>query len=106
MLLETYRIHREKWIVEFLFPFLLKWNEWFAAHRMEADGALCWGSDPYEPRFGNLWESNGVNERFGADASRFSKDGVHPLPEGAQYIGEIFRERVIPWIAKNEEARA
>ncbi len=66
MLLETYRIHREKWIVEFLFPFLLKWNEWFAAHRMEADGALCWGSDPYEPRFGNLWESNGVNERFGA----------------------------------------
>ena len=47
-----------------------------------------------------------LNERFGADASRFSKDGVHPLPEGAQYIGEIFRERVIPGIAKNEEARA
>ena len=53
-----------------------------------------------------LSETSPSLQRFGADASRFSKDGVHPLPEGAQYIGEIFRERVIPWIAKNEEARA
>lgn len=66
MLLETYRLHREKWIVEFLYPFLLKWNEWFAEHRMEADGALCWGSDPVTPVFGNIWETDGVNGRFGA----------------------------------------
>ena len=44
-----------------------------------------------------------LNEHFAADAPHFSKDGVHPLPEGTQYIGEIFRELVVPWIAKNEE---
>lgn len=66
MLREVYRIHRDKWLVEFLYPMLLQWNIWFAAYRMEEDGALCWGSNPIEPRYGNLWEYNGVNDRFGA----------------------------------------
>ena len=66
MLVEIYRLHGEKWIVEALYPALLRWNEWFAAHRMEDSGALCWGSDPVTPRFGNRWEVDGVNDRFGA----------------------------------------
>ena len=66
MLREVYRIHKDKWLVEFLYPMLLQWNVWFAAYRMEEDGALCWGSDPFEPKYGNLWEYNGVDDRFGA----------------------------------------
>lgn len=66
MLVEVYRLHGEKWIVEALYPALLQWNEWFAAHRMEDSGALCWGSDPVTPVFGNRWEVDGVCDRFGA----------------------------------------
>lgn len=66
MLVEVYRLHGEKWIVEALYPALLQWNEWFAAHRMEDSGALCWGSDPVTPVLGNRWEVDGVCDRFGA----------------------------------------
>ncbi len=66
MLLEVYRIHREKWIVEDMFDDLLNWNRWFAENRMNASGALCWGSDPIPVRYGNRWETDGVHGRFGA----------------------------------------
>ncbi len=66
MLLETYRLYREKWLVEFLYPYLLRWNVWFSCFRQEEDGGLCWGSDPVTPVFGNKWEYDGVNDTFGA----------------------------------------
>ena len=66
MLLETYRIHQEKWIVEELYEGLLRWNLWFAEHRMNPSGALCWGSDNIPVLYGNRWEKEGVHDRFGA----------------------------------------
>ena len=66
MLLETYRIHREKWIVEDMYPALLAWNLWFAGHRMNDSGALCWGSERIPVLYGNRWETDGVNSTFGA----------------------------------------
>ena len=66
MLLETYRIFKEKWIVEDMFDDLLRWNQWFAAHRMNPSGALCWGSEEIPVLFGNRWERDGVHDRYGA----------------------------------------
>jgi len=63
---ELYRQFREKWIVEYLYDDLLTWNRWFANNRMIANGQLCWGSTPFKPRAGKRWETDGVNERFGA----------------------------------------
>ena len=66
MLLEVYEKYGDKWIVEMMFPALVRWNTWFVEHRMTAEGTFCWGSDPAEVKFGNEWELNGVNERYGA----------------------------------------
>ncbi len=66
MLLETYRIFREKWIVEDMFDGLLEWNRWFFAHRANPSGALCWGSEMIPVLYGNLCETLGVHDRFGA----------------------------------------
>ncbi|MCR5250064.1 MAG: hypothetical protein K6E50_05605 [Lachnospiraceae bacterium] len=66
MLLKTYRVYREKWIVEDMFDELLRWNRWFCEHRMNASGALCWGSDPIPVLYGNRWESEGVHDTYGA----------------------------------------
>jgi hypothetical protein len=66
MLLETYRHFKEKWIVEEMYDGLLKWNRWFAEHRMNESGALCWGSERISVLFGNRWETDGVNDTFGA----------------------------------------
>lgn len=66
MLLETYRILGEKWIVEDMYTDLLKWNRWFAEHRMNPDGALCWGSEKIPVLYGNRWETEGVHATYGA----------------------------------------
>ena len=66
MLLETYRIHRDKWIVMEMYEKLLRWNLWFAEHRMNPSGALCWGSEKIPVLYGNRWEKEGVHDRFGA----------------------------------------
>lgn len=66
MLLETYRIHQDKWFVSELYDSLLRWNEWFAKHRMNSSGALCWGSEEIPVLYGNRWEQKGVHDRFGA----------------------------------------
>lgn len=92
MLREIYRIHKDRWLVEFLYPMLLQWNVWFAAYRMEADGALCWGSDPVEPKYGNLWEYNGVNDRFGA-ALESGLDNS-PMYDGIPFDKETHRLRL------------
>jgi len=66
MLLETYRRFKEKWIVEEMYDGLLQWNVWFAEHRMNTTGALCWGSEEIPVLYGNRWESEGVHDTFGA----------------------------------------
>jgi len=66
MLLETYRIHGEKWIVEDMYPDLLRWNRWFAENRMNSSGALCWGSNEIPVLYGNRWETEGVHDTYGA----------------------------------------
>lgn len=66
MLLETYRILGEKWIVEDMYVDLLKWNGWFAEHRMNKSGALCWGSEEIPVLYGNRWETEGVHATYGA----------------------------------------
>lgn len=68
MLVEVYRKFREKWIVEEMYPLLLKWNTWFLEHRSAESGALCWGSDPIPVVRGNMWEyeDSGVNGSHGA----------------------------------------
>lgn len=64
--LTIYRRYRETWFLEMLYDDLLAWNRWFAAHRTLPDGTLTWGSDPYQPVTGNVWETEGVNDRYGA----------------------------------------
>ncbi|MDR1566480.1 MAG: hypothetical protein LBS48_04250 [Treponema sp.] len=63
---EIFRIYREKWLVEYLFDDLLAWNRWFAENRLLPNGQLCWGSNPYTPRAGKHWETEGVNDTLGA----------------------------------------
>ena len=66
MLLETYRIYREKWIVADMYDDLLRWNRWFAENRMNPSGALCWGSNEIPVLYGNRWETEGVHATYGA----------------------------------------
>ncbi len=63
---EIYRKYRDKEFVRELFEPLLRWNRWFADHRMLDNGWLCWGSDPYEPRAGKYWELHDTNCTRGA----------------------------------------
>lgn len=66
MLLETYRVLGETWIIEEMYDDLLRWNRWFAEHRMNPSGALCWGSEEIPVLYGNRWESEGVHATYGA----------------------------------------
>ncbi len=66
MLLEIYRKYREPWLLEFLYDALFIWNTWFWEHRRNEEyGGFCWGSDPYEGKRGNYWETAGVNDTYG-----------------------------------------
>ncbi len=63
---ELYVKYRDRWLIEELFDDLLTWNRWFFAHRHAGGGMMAYGSDPFEPFTGNIWELNGVNDTFGA----------------------------------------
>lgn len=62
---DLFRRFGDRWLLEEVFDDLLTWNRWWYTHRRNGDGLYSWGSNPYEPRVGNGWETNGVNERFG-----------------------------------------
>ncbi len=62
---EIYRKYREKWLLEEVFDDLYQWNRWFAENRQVEPGLMGWGSDPYSPKYGNYWETAGVNDTFG-----------------------------------------
>ncbi|NLF42927.1 MAG: hypothetical protein GX587_09545 [Bacteroidales bacterium] len=66
MALAVYRITNDLWPLNHLYSDLLEWNTWFYNHRMHPSGALGWGSNPFESVYGNKWEVDGVNNRFGA----------------------------------------
>ena len=65
-LLEVYKKWKEKWIVDYLFDAMVRWNDWWFEHRQIEPGLFAWGSDPYTPLVGHYSESDGVNDRFGA----------------------------------------
>lgn len=48
---ELYRKYQEKWLLEYVFEDLMKWNRWWEQNR-DNNGLLCWGSNkvlpPYE----------------------------------------------------------
>jgi putative isomerase len=62
---ELYRKFKDKWLLEELFEDLYQWNTWFYNNRQIEEGMLCWGSNAYRPLYGNQWESDGVNNRYG-----------------------------------------
>jgi putative isomerase len=57
----------DTWFLKEVFDGLLEWNRWWHNHR-QCDGFLCWGSDPYKPVTGAMFELDisGVNNRQGA----------------------------------------
>ena len=55
MVREIYLRHPERWFLEQTFDRLLTWNRWWDEHR-NAEGYLCWGSDPYDPLYGDQRE--------------------------------------------------
>lgn len=63
---EIYRVSRERWFLEEVYPGLLRWNRWWWQARRNNGDLLSWGSTPYEPVYDAYWEKTGVNERFGA----------------------------------------
>lgn len=59
---------REKWILELVYDDLLEWNKWWYQNRRH-NGLLCYGSTPYEPVIGFIYETGkneAVNGWFGA----------------------------------------
>lgn len=40
-----YERYGDKWLLEYLYPRLLRWNQWWMQER-ECEGLLCWGSTP------------------------------------------------------------
>ncbi len=64
---ELFKRFGDTWFLEEVFDNLLEWNRWWHNHR-QCDGLLCWGSDPYEPVTGAMFELDlgGVNNRQGA----------------------------------------
>lgn len=62
---EIYRRYPQRWFLERVYPNLLRWNKWWWENRQK-DALLAWGSTPYGRVTGCIWETLGVNERFGA----------------------------------------
>lgn len=45
---ELYRKYKEKWLLQYVFDDLLKWNRWWPQNR-DDKGMLCWGSNKVLP---------------------------------------------------------
>lgn len=45
---ELYQKFQDKWLLEYVYDDLLKWNRWWPKNR-DNKGLLCWGSSPVEP---------------------------------------------------------
>lgn len=60
-----YQKYKETWFLELVYDNLLSWNRWWDRNRKH-DELLCWGSNPYEKITYRWWETDGVNQRYGA----------------------------------------
>lgn len=45
---ELYKKFKDKWLLEYVFEDLMKWNTWWPKNR-DDKGLLCWGSNPVAP---------------------------------------------------------
>lgn len=54
--LDIYERWQELWFVEETYEKLSQWNSWFFENRLNPDGTLSWGSDPYPVTLGYGWE--------------------------------------------------
>jgi len=79
---ELYRKYKEKWLLEYVFDDLLKWNRWWPDNRND-NGYLCWGSNkvlpPYKGDFAaNSWQGaayeSGLDNSPMYDSVPFNKD--------------------------------
>ena len=77
---------RDDWFVTEIFPALLKWNEWFAAHRTLPDGTMAWGSEKYAPRLGRYFE---VRDTGNLQGAKFESG----LDNSPMYDGAAFDEK-------------
>lgn len=78
--LGLYERYRDRWFLEQCFPALLRWNEWWPAHR-DIKGYLAWGSDGGNPP-GNADDSSrgtraGAILESGLDNSPMYDDTVY-----------------------------
>ncbi|TAH09010.1 MAG: hypothetical protein EAZ13_01495 [Sphingobacteriia bacterium] len=74
---ELYRKYKEKWVLDYVFEDLLKWNRWWPKNR-DDNGMLCWGSNKVLPPLvgdfaANAWQ--GAAYESGLDNSPMF-DGV------------------------------
>jgi putative isomerase len=66
VVLDLYRKFGDAWLLDELFEDLFIWNTWFFENRQIRDGFLAWGTNPYEGITGSYWETEGVNNQYGA----------------------------------------
>ncbi len=65
MVRELYRRFGERWLLEEVYPDLLRWNRFWHERRNDR-GLLCWGSEPYEPVLDAHFELAHINALQGA----------------------------------------
>lgn len=92
MLLQAYRVLGEKWLIEEMFDGLLRWNTWFYDTRRNEDGTFSWGSSPISVRYGNIWETTGVNDTYGG-ALESGLDNS-PMYDGIPFDKQAHRMRL------------
>lgn len=59
-----YKKYGDKWLLELLYPDLIRWNRWWDKNR-NIDGLLCWGSSPYPRVTYRNHEYGSVNNHYG-----------------------------------------
>lgn len=64
VVLDLWRATGWRWLLDETFEPLLRWNRWWEAAR-DWEGYLAWGSNRFEPTFGNKWEMLGVAQTYG-----------------------------------------
>lgn len=81
MVREIYRKYPERWFLETVFDRLLKWNRWWNENR-QADGYLCWGSNPFKSATDDAREN--TNNNFEAASNESGLDNT-PMYDGVEF---------------------
>lgn len=64
--LRIYQKYGEAWILEEIYPYLKRWNEWWIEKRLTKNNLLTWGSDPFRYPDGALPVDDSVDTWQGA----------------------------------------